>query len=360
MNITEKIITNYRDLPELEGPYRNLRLQYGVANMSMHWNWLSLWCESHLKSPDKLYIHCYFIESSIVGFIPTYLKKIPKGYQLSFIGTEEKESSSVCSEFQYFVINSDYENNILNLFLNRVMSNKKINVVKFRNILKETNVYNAFSTKRFTQWQVKLMGIGKRFQLPILEAKEEQINLIPNKSNRRKIRQYCKNSEIKCELVENERQFDETFTKLVSLHNYRWASIGVTGAFEDQAFTSFHYDFAKKMFESNNLILFSLCYESEVIAVFYGVVDMGTLHYYQSGIALNVFSYTGVAMHFEALNIARTKGVLNYDLMKGKPDSYKSRLCKETLSVYDLTFMRKSYRLWAFLEKIWKKIKLKG
>jgi len=358
MPISENIITEFKEFECLKESWELLRDRDLSAGMCMSWYWAKYWFKNYLLPEDRLFIHCYYFDNLLVGIFPVYLKKIPAGFQLCFICTGEAEKIEVGSEFQDFMLLDGYSEQLLKVFGESIRKNNDIVVIALKNVLESSHAYKWLAGKNLSLWHNEYVYVGERFSIPILQDVNQQVAAIPNKSNRRKARLYEKNNDCECKIVTNEYQFNLYFKELVALHNQYWQCRNVNGAFSQHTFTNFHYSYAKSMLEKGKLVIFKVTHQEKNIAIFYGVIDGDTLYFYQSGISVEEVPYAGVAMHYEAMNIARIKKIKTYDLMKGAKDGYKKRLTKNTRRVVNLTSYRKGYTYFYLSFLLMKKLKL--
>jgi len=356
MPAIEKIIYTLDGFTLLEPHWEKLRVKLGHDNVCMTWLWASQWCKYHLGKNDVLHIHVYYSQDQLVGICPVYMKKIAFGYQLNFIATGEDEKVEICSEFQDFLVEPKFKDELLILFSKSINSNNKIVSVDLANVFQDSIALNWLVT--LSKFKALVKDVGQRFVIPVADDEQAQLLTFHNKNRRREAKKYIANNSCSCEHLTQIGDFDSFYTKLAELHNLSWNERGTKGAFEEESFLNFHAEFAKKALKQNKLVMFKILYEDETIAVFYGVITGSILHYYQSGIKRHEsIPSVGIAMHIEALRVARKRNVQVYDLMKGAKDSYKKLLTKQTVEVYKGTSVRKSY-IWLFnLMKLVRKIK---
>lgn len=349
-------ITSTEHFAAFSADWEAFRQQYTEGNICLSHAWLLTWCELYLTAQDQLSIYCYFKDQTLVGIFPVYKKKILAGYQLRFLGGGEKEAEEICSEFQDFILVPQYKDYLFSLFLEKVDAMPDLVSLAFENVLSTSLVakwYQCLNNKAFcNKWQITKVSLGNRFIIPVLSDDSHQALALKSKSSQRQARKYISNTECKVRQPENEQQVVEHLKMLSKLHNKHWQSRGKTGAFENDKFSEFHHKIALDLFKLKQLVLFSIEHQEEVIAIFYGAKDRKVLQYYQSGIAnCQQIPSVGVAMHVEALRIARTHQLAMYDLMKGGGNSYKKRLTRSEHPVTNLVAFKRYY---TWLPYIWK------
>ncbi|MCJ8320354.1 MAG: GNAT family N-acetyltransferase [Colwellia sp.] len=359
MTLSEKILTSQEEFETLQFSWGELIEESGSNNLCTTWSWISFWCKYYLREDDTLYIHTYYNGSQLVGILPLYLKKMTLGYQLNFLAAGEDEQGEICSEFQDFIVLTDFSDEILKLFTRSFMRSKNVFSINLNNILSESYAFSWVSSLPAQKYKSLVESIGQRFTIPVCKDTPSQLLGFHSKNRRREAKKYIENEKCSCIHLTKIDDFNSFFTELADLHNKSWLERGITGAFEQEVFVNFHADFAKEMFIQNKLIMFKILLLDETIAVFYGIIDGEILHYYQSGIKRHKELPTvGIAMHIEALKIASEKNLLLYDLMKGKEDSYKKQLTKQLQEVFHGYSYLRFYFWLPYYEKIIKKIKL--
>jgi CelD/BcsL family acetyltransferase involved in cellulose biosynthesis len=350
-NITLRIIETIEELVEFEEQWEAFREQLDISNMCLSFTWIILWCRHYLRSQDRLIIHCYFKKDELIGIFPVYLEKISLGYQLRFVATGENKEAEICSEFQDFMLKTAYQNELLNLFGQRIKSISNIVACTFSNLLSES-LAELWINRFFDHWQVKSKAVGVRYALTVESDQPAQLATLKSKTTKRQAKKYIANKDCTCEYLAENQPLDPLFSELVSLHNKSWHKRGQHGAFENNTFRKFHYQFATQAQKNKKLVMFKISYKDKTLAIFYGVIDGSTLYYYQSGILRESNLPTaGIAMHIEALAFAQVNSLEKYDLMKGKSTSYKQRIVQGGQPVLNLIAFKKQY---SWLSYYWK------
>lgn len=335
-------INNLPQFYELKLDWESLRTRNPKYGFCLSWHWLYQWCENFLKEKDTLFIQVFYHQGKLVAIIPTYLKKLPVGYELRFIGTGEAERAEVCSEFQDFIITKHYAKQIRAQFLDMVLESDQIKSIEFNNVLADFESVKFLRTLKSSPWRLNKASVGQRFIGNIYDNQTQQLSQISGRSNRRKLRKVIDSNAFVVHQVKHLNEFDIMFQQLVELHQSAWQQRGKIGAFTQPEFINFHINYAKNLLKNNQLLMFSLSLDDEVVAVFYGIIDAKCLSYYQSGIQVNHgFDGLGVAMHFKAMDYARERGLLSYDLMRGAKNSYKKQITPATSEIYSHTLIRK-------------------
>ena len=356
-NITYQLIDDFDTFLRLEKEWERLRLSTHNSELCVSWNWLRYWYESYWQSQNKLFIHAYYQQGTLVALLPCYLKKVALGYQLRFMATGDAENIEVCSEFQDFIIEKSCYLAVVSHFSQQIMQSKAIIALAFENVLPNALVsswLNDFQAKGFYQ---RKTATGLRYCITVQPTVNAQISLFKSKTTRRHANKYLALSACSVEQLIDEKLFDEYYQTLIIEHNQLWKSRGKQGAFEQKEFVCFHKKLAKELLKQHKLVLFKLCYKKQCVAIFYGIIDHNTLYYYQSAVGKHdEIPSVGVAMHIEALNIAREKGLACYDLMKGQLTSYKNRYVIGEPEIWSIFVEKLRYRWSQNISKLKHKI----
>ena len=350
-NITLRMIESMEDFAEYEKQWETFCERLDISNMCLSFSWLFLWCRYYLSPLDRLIIHCYFEDNEIIGIFPVYLKKISCGYQLRFVATGEKQEAGICSEFQDFMLEPEKQEDLLTLFTKNIFKVPKIISYAFDNIL-SNSVVESWLNHFNHNWVTKNINVGVRYIVKVENDQTSQISTLKSKTTKRHAKQYITSPDCFCERLTADGNMDDFFNELIKLHNHSWHERGQKGVFENEQFRVFHYEFATQAHQKNKLVMFKVLCKNKTVAIFYGVIDSHILSYYQSGILRqSTLPAAGVAMHVEALVFAQENELEKYDLMKGKPDSYKQRIVKGGQLVFNTSAFKKQY---SWLPYFWK------
>ncbi|MCB5226717.1 GNAT family N-acetyltransferase [Alishewanella sp. 16-MA] len=323
-----------------------------IANHSIHVSksWLSCWCKYFLGVHDLLFFCIHRYGNNIIAVYPLYLKKIALGFELRFIGSGESEISEVSSEFQDFIINSQYLDESLRIFTNQVKKLKNCCKVSFEHVLPDSNCLHWLKSVKKTFWFLQYNSHSYRFTVKIQNNTHEQINALVQTTLRRQARRFVERNDVRISYCQNTKEIQHFMSLLADIHTSQWKSRGKLGAFITSQFNDFHNELAQILLKEKRLLLFKIVCQDFCVAVFYGFYYQETLYYYQSGISeKSPLLNTGVAMHIIAMDHARNHNVKFYDLMAGKLQSYKSHYTKPCTEVLSVSYT--SYKLF-FIQSI--------
>lgn len=338
--LEESVITTYNDFLRLEKHWNVLLGKQLSSLLCVDWPWIKNWIDVYFREEDMLFVCTYWFEGNLVGVIPCYIKKGRFINELRFIATGENEVDEVCSEFQDFIIESDFKSEVFTKF-SQIIIKYAINKASFENVLPNSIIYEWLKSLNHT-WMYTEELNGVRYCVDLYEAKK-LTDRFPGKTLRRKMRAIHQSNIYKMELLDSSESFDEFYQQLKVNHQSVWQEKGKVGAFNSDKFTEFHKKYAKEMLLNNKLVMFNLSYQNKVLAVFYGLINANALYYYQSAITRVVeHKNLGAAMHYCAMDFAYKRGLNKYDLMRGGIDSYKKDYSLPTTTTSNIYLIRRT------------------
>lgn len=356
MSIELSVITSYQEFKELSFEWESFRQQQNDNIICNSWEWLNTWIDVFGCPKDQLYLHIWRKEQEIVGLIPCYLKSTFAGNELRFLATGEPVKSEICSEFQDFILSTEFADKILIQFSDIVIEDRNISAIIFDNVLETSIVYKWLEGFNNSHWLKAGENSGKRYIIPVKGDQITQLSSFRSKNIKRHVKQFTSDSYCRVAKVIDKSELTSFYQLLITEHNKAWKKRGKSGVFEQTDFIEFHRLFSYKMLEKNKLVAFTLEHKNETAALFYGIIDGDILYYYQSAINHeSKLSSAGVAMHVIALNIARENNIAFYDLMKGSDSSYKTRYIHSDIKVINCSLCTVKYKYVDIIIKIFKK-----
>jgi hypothetical protein len=149
---------------------------------------------------------------------------------------------------------------------------------------------------------------------------------------------YEKLGALQFEVARNKQQAAEFLAELKLLHQNRWETRSVRGAFDYPFFHKFHIELIDKHFDDGVIQLMRLRAGQVTIGVLYNFVHNGDVTVYQTG-----FNYSqvrspnkespGLLTHVMAIEHNRALGYKRYDLLAGDSD-YKRALSNKTVELW--------------------------
>jgi CelD/BcsL family acetyltransferase involved in cellulose biosynthesis len=245
-------------------------------------------------------------------------------------------------------------------FTNKILAEKEISAIIFNNVLATSKAYQWLESLNKHDWIKKIASSSKRYIIPLKEDVTTQTSSFKSNNIKRHAKKFIANRQCHIVTINDNVALDDFYLQLIDKHNSTWRKRGKVGAFEQSNFVAFHRLFIKKLLENNKLVTFKLESENEVSALFYGIIDGNTLYYYQSAVNHeSKLSSAGVAMHIVALDIARAKNLMFYDLMKGAKNSYKKGYATSDTAVVNIALFTKKYHYLMSFKQLVNKVKIK-
>jgi CelD/BcsL family acetyltransferase involved in cellulose biosynthesis len=146
---------------------------------------------------------------------------------------------------------------------------------------------------------------------------------------------------IRLEVASNLEQAQAIYAELKELHQARWQSKGLPGAFCSDYFDRFHLSLIASRFASDEIQLMRVQAGERVIGCLYNLLFNGRVFFYQSGFTFEDDNHLkpGYVCHTEAIRHNAGRGMGRYDFL-GKNDRYKLELATSTEDV-----------IWAVVQK---------
>lgn len=316
-------------------------------NVFLTWEWLSTWWE-HLGEGRKLLILLVEDEKKVVAIAPLMFSE----YELPVLGRIKKIEFVGAPQ-------SDYHNFIL----------IEENVECLRRVL--TYLGNNFADLNWIELkEIPETSISvdflRRLSFDIsceLEMKERVCNICPyislpnsidllmrelSKNLRQNLNKYMRKIEEKYKVQfkrhdELGYSTDEAMKVFIMLHQKRWQSEGMPGAFGDKGnkFRDFHMDVAKRFAEKGWLGLYFLTANDEPISVQYTFQYGQRMYYYLAGLDTEYSGYSvGNLIIKFLLEECIKMGFEEYDLMRGD-EPYKTRWTSKCRRNLEMRFIRK-------------------
>lgn len=318
-----KVITDLEDFQGLQERWRLLCEADSRTTLFNTFEWAESWINCYWLPEYVLHIVVIEKGADVIAILPLYLNK--KKHTLLFLGTGEPEFSEISTEYLDVIIN----NNLIDLediyiYIANYLKNVPASSIQFVNCLEGSHIYLV--SKLLSR--VALTATGNSYQL-LLDKEIESPEIGTSSKQRKKCRQLLRRFENDKNLsfqAMSEVNYELNWEVLKSLHERDWQSRGAQGAFIADSFNKFHHHMYIQY--PHLMQYFSLLkYKDEVISVHHYYKYKNTLYFYLTGTIKNKYNRLSPGMMLHTLCISAIQGSgLNYDFMKGKPESYKRYL----------------------------------
>ena len=312
----------------------------------LSYDWLNLWWLTFAQSEDILKLILIHDEDKLIAICPFYLKK---GHVLHFIGTGEDEASEVCSEYLDIIIANDYKDALLNTVQSILHEElNQIEQMTFSNVLYNSYIVQLMERSK-EHYIVTKEEVGVRYVINLpsdyLSYETTRSKSFISQANRKRRKFEKLGGEIiNADTLESA---NEIFNQLAMLHNARWNAVGLTGAFTDKRFLTFHRDYITILLKQNQLSMKALIVNKRIVGVIYNIIYNDNCYFYQIGIDINDHNNIslGTLLHLSEIKGCIQKGYKKYDFMKGeKEKSYKQNFTSTTNEMISLTVYKKGFR----------------
>src|SRR3990170_283619 len=328
----------------------NLLLSVSSAdNFFLRWEWLGNWWEVFRTSNMELCILLIEKENGeVVGIAPFYLKRRLLGgiyplKRLMFLGTQTEGPGSIGSEYMNIICREGEEESIAQYLFDQIVSHNFCDEIYLSKMDTSSIAFNLFkklaARERFLSM---VFNESKSPYISLPSAWEEYLNGLSSsmrykiRNERRKLEKSTGNVVIRntCDEIKLSSDFQE----FMRLHQTRWLSRNMGGAFSSVKFTLFHKKVVSSLMKSGYLDLIFLSVDGKNKAAMYNIIYNNKVYFYLSGLDTNGGKGSfGLLLHGYCIEEAIKRGMDEYDFMlKGKLDAYKDQWTKEHRILADL------------------------
>ena len=143
------------------------------------------------------------------------------------------------------------------------------------------------------------------------------------------------------------QEANNIFAELIELHQARWNSAGLPGAFHSSRFLNFQKSLITKLFDRNQVVLFRVKDQKATIGCLLLLVDQNRLLDYVSGFApFEKGTSPGLVTHYLCMEEALKRGYDAYDFLVGDK-RHKENLGKSETTLTWYTLRRKTWKHFA-------------
>lgn len=312
-------INSYSELIGLKEVWNNT-LKSAPHSIFSTWDWVTIWWK-HFGEGRKLLALIAEEGNTVVGIAPLMCSSesifgLPRT-KIEFIGTPD-------SDYNNFIINQNYDNgDIVKLFveyLNRTQ--KRWTLLNLTDIPDKANCLSYFKENANTQPVTKCSYIVlpqtyEDFQKSLSYKQRGSVNNTINKIKKN----------FSAELVDYSSPIlcSEGMEHLIDLHQKRWQTAGLSGAFSNKRIRDFHKDVAKSLANQGMLGLYILKFDGKPVSGSYGFKYQSKYYAYLPGFDPE-YSKFGVGSILVPYLVEKfiEEGLVEFDLMRGD-EGYKER-----------------------------------
>lgn len=312
-------IDNLSDFNTLEKGWNDLLNRCNHTVFSQ-WEWISTWWK-HFGIDKKLVVLIASENEEIIGIAPLMCSNqnmfgLRRG-KLSFIGTPN-------ADYNDFLTIADKTENCLISFLNYLQKiPEKWNYIEL-NEVPETSM----SIPTLNNLSKTLTLFPRCPYKPLPESHDEFLGSLGS-NFRHCLKRYTKKTEKQFHMdfvdYSEVQSCKDGMNILYELHQKRWTSQGLPGAFADMSFRDFHIDVAKVFAQNRQLGLYVLKLDGVPVAAIYGFKGQRKFYQYLSGFDPDYYNYgVGNQINLYAIDKCIENGLVEFDFMRGG-EAYKDR-----------------------------------
>ena len=263
-----KLIKSTEEFRLLEPVWNDLLSQSPSNNFFLTWEWLWNWWQVYARPGDKLSIFVIDKENEISAIAPFYVRKrrlhgIYPVRRMMFLGTQEEGDGDVGSDYMDIIYRDGEEKSFIHAFFAAIAEYDMCDEIYFSKMDVSARTYDLIRNESAGLRFLSLIAneyVSPYIQLPSTwddYLKSLSSSMRWNIRNEQRKLQNCPHVVFRktSDPVELVQDFDE----LVKLHENRWSSNGIEGAFSNEKFTLFHKNIMKCI-SKRELVLFSISF----------------------------------------------------------------------------------------------------
>ncbi|MBI5588799.1 MAG: GNAT family N-acetyltransferase [Deltaproteobacteria bacterium] len=331
----------------LEGMWNRLLSVSQANNYFLRWEWLWNWWHVFNTPGDRLAILVVEEGDEAVAIAPFYAKKSLAGgilpaRLLMFLGTQDGPEGDVGSDYMDIICKEGAEGAVIDAVFEYIAVNNLCDEIFLSKVAASSNAYGLIMEKGDAMGF--LTEVANEFISPYIKLPSSWDDYLGSlsASMRYKIRNERRKLQRSHQAVFSKARRAEDLGlflgELIKLHQSRWTSKGMEGAFSNQKFVEFHERVLPIMLKNGHLDLILLSDNGIIRGAIYNIVYNDKIYFYQSGIDVekSAVSY-GFVLHSHCIEDAIQRGLKEYDFLpKGGTDDYKERYTNGLRRVSDI------------------------
>lgn len=323
-----RLIKNETDFFSLRKAWADLLMQSSDPSVTQSWEWMHTWWQIYGKGRRDLHVICAYKNDRLVGIAPFSAERIPTNYYgvirfrtLWLLGCGPVKGRSVVSDYLNLIVLKGLEDAFIQGLMKHLCHNGDWDEIILENVNAESDVPGLLKENAHrTGLTYTAMDTTRSIIAKLPNTWDEYINSISG-SLRYKIRRGRKEfSRIggTYYLVKEQRELPKAFADLERLHQHRWRSKGIAGAFSSCEWKSFHRKLMSLLLEKDQLKLSFLKLDNQPVAANYNFVFDNKIHFFQSGLIphQNKHIRLGLLLHSYCIQEAINEGFKEYDFLQ--------------------------------------------
>ncbi|MBN2436909.1 MAG: GNAT family N-acetyltransferase [Spirochaetes bacterium] len=324
-------------------------------SITQSWEWMHTWWDIYGKERDLL-IFLGYQNGNLVGIAPLSVirKRIPyykifKYKTVWFLGSGQTRARGVISDYLDLIVKQGDEEQFIDGLLQYMSKYQDWDEIILENI--STEAASAWLLEKFSKkyrLKFKIIDRTPSILIKLPDSWDEYFRSISS-STRYKIKRGRK--EFKklggtYRRINAENELQQAFTDLEKLHQHRWDSKGIAGAFSSREWKSFHKKLMPLLLRKKQLRLSFLYLNNKPVAANYNFAFNEKIYSYQSGMIPheNKHIRLGFILHSYCIEESIKEGFREYDFLKigASGAGYKSMWANNLRDLLTLRISRNS------------------
>lgn len=354
-NLTPEVnsIQSNRDFDRLEQDWRRLYRAVDNCSSPMKWEWMREWWRVFGNdSKFSLEILTVSIRGKITAILPLYYHSsnffMPRS--LRFLSTGEKLEEVTSPDYLDLLYEPTYLLRSISALFDHIFnhSSDKWDQLAFGILQQNSPLLTFRNASQSTNQRLTLRENNHlSMQAKLDEGFQSYLDSHPSSSGRQLLKRILKqfNSNMTFEVASGKEQSLFFFNEMTKIHQKRWRSAGMSGAFGSPRIINFHHSLIFKLASNNEVLLSRLCYKGATCAVLYGFINNGKYEFYQSGIDTlqKDIKSPGILAHLLNMKYLTEKQVTTYDFLCGE-SGYKERLSNSKIELKEIQLIKNNAR----------------
>ncbi len=227
----------------------------------------------------------------------------------------EPTADSVCVEYNALLIQPDDQQAFITELLSTLSKNTKW----------DSLLFDGFASEELDSWKLPSVETSIKkveshyFDLKLIRDEEREVISGFGYSTRKNLRKNMKSyGSLTAEWAEDIEHANSIFDDLVSLHQTRWQKEGEPGSYASKRFTEFHKALIQELIPTNQMGLFRVKIEGQVIGCVQVLIDRNRVLCYQGGSAEYKGKLSpGVIADYLCIEECFKRGFDAYDFLAG-------------------------------------------
>ncbi len=306
--------------------------------------WMGAWWKAFAKGKELLALVFSNSGDEVVGIVPLYADSFEptlpfRVRRLRFVGDGSEDSDNLD-----LIIRRGYESSCTEALLSWLGSNTDWDICELNTLpLDSAAIPSLTSELKKHSWTMRRLE-RPRSRIPLPETWEDYLRQTVSKKEKTKIGYYTnrlrKHFKVLIARCENVQAIPEALEILFGLHQERWHSKGMPGAFASEQRRELYYGMAASFLQHGWLEFWIMQLDGKPVAAQYGFRYRSTVYSLQEGFDPSYSAdRVGYVLRAHILKTLIGQGIRQYDFL-GEVDPSKNRWGAEVGSYTDLHFAR--------------------